>query len=148
MNIPTADLHFQKPTAIVTMNKDKAKFFIGSGDQLDFVNEIAIDDSYVHGGLGHAHSSPGVVGAPAGETDRMHWNEHNRKALFGQINDALKMMLQEKKIEAIIIAVPHEHKNELMEQLDTMVAEKVSKMIAKDLFGFDDLRLLEAISQA
>lgn len=125
----------------------KAKLFVGTETDLTFIENIEIDDSFEHGGEGHAPSQPGIVGTPAYATDTMHWDENNRKHLYALIEDRLHHGLQNGEFETIWLTVPHEHKNQLHEALSHIVEDHEARTIPKNLYNMDDAHLLDALAE-
>ena len=137
MKIPSAEHHFQKPTAVVVFAKDKAHLYLGDGDQFEYTDEVVIDDSFVPG-----------AGVPGFSDDDTRFATSNQKHLVEEVDARLKELLQGGEITAVWVVVGHEHKNEIVDAMSKQVAEKIEKTIPKDLFGLDDAMLLEAITKA
>ncbi len=125
-----------KPTLIIVCNAgSEAKLFYADNDEFRHVGDVVFDASFEQSGA-HAdlHSKP--------------YEQANHLKFYHQLNEELQTHLQKNEVQELILCVPHEEKNELVEHLTTDVETRIVKVVPKNLHNLSTTELREHVENA
>lgn len=124
-----------KPTlVIVTDSGSRAKLFYADNDEFRHVGDVFVDSTYEQSG---AHA----------DLHRKQWEEANRLKFYHLLNEELQTRLQNHEAEDLVLCVPEELKNELVEHLTTDVETRIVHTIPKNLHKLPTNELRQHIEQ-